>query len=66
VVFAPFAGQEPTGTWEVFADGFAGQDMSPRGADHRPVGLAMGPDGSLFISDSRMGRIWRVYFVGGE
>jgi glucose/arabinose dehydrogenase len=64
VVFAPFLGDSPTGDWEVFADGFAGQDVSPRGADHRPVGLALGPDGSLFIADSQVGRIWRVVYVG--
>jgi glucose/arabinose dehydrogenase len=64
VVFAPFQGGEATGAWEVFADGFAGADVSPRGANHRPVGLAMGPDGSLFISDSRQGTVWKVMYVG--
>jgi glucose/arabinose dehydrogenase len=64
VVFAPFAGDSPTGTWEVFADGFAGGDMSPRGADHRPVGVAVGPDGSLFISDSSQGTVWKVMYQG--
>jgi len=66
VVFAPFPGEDPSGTWEVFADGFAGADLSPRGADHRPVGLAMGPDGSLYVSDSKQGRIWRIFFNGGS
>ncbi len=65
VVFAAFEGDEPTGEWEVFADGFAGGDRSPRGARARPVGVAMGPDGSLYISDSRRGRIWRVIYTGG-
>jgi glucose/arabinose dehydrogenase len=64
VAFAPFEGEEPTGSWTVFADGFAGNDVSPNGAAHRPVGLAQGPDGSLYISDSRVGRIWRVMYVG--
>ncbi len=64
VVFAPFEGDSPTGEWEVFADGFAGRDVSPRGADHRPVGLAVGPDGSLFISDSRVGKVWKVMYKG--
>ena len=64
VVFAPFAGDSPTGTWEVFADGFAGGDMSPRGADHRPVGVAVGPDGALFISDSSQGTVWKVMYQG--
>lgn len=64
VVFAPFQNGEATGTWGAFADGFAGADMSPRGADHRPVGLAVGPDGSLFISDSKQGTVWKVMYVG--
>ncbi|MFC1662085.1 sorbosone dehydrogenase, partial [Gemmatimonadota bacterium] len=46
------------------ADGFAGADVSPRGAAHRPVGLAQGPDGSLYISDSQVGTIWRVIYRG--
>jgi glucose/arabinose dehydrogenase len=62
VVFVPFgADGRPTGRYEVFADGFA-VDMSdlPDSAHHRPVGLAQGPDGSLYISDDKGGRIWRV------
>jgi glucose/arabinose dehydrogenase len=27
---------------------------------HRPVGVAEGPDGSLYFSDDKAGRIWRV------
>jgi len=65
VVFAPFDGDSPTGTWEVFANGFAGSDVSPGGADHRPVGVAVGPDGSLYISDSQVGKVWRVIYAGG-
>lgn len=61
VAFAPFAGGQPTGEWETFADGFAGGEVaSPGDADHRPMGLAQGPDGSLYITDSSAGRIWRV------
>jgi glucose/arabinose dehydrogenase len=33
-------------------------------AAHRPTGLAQGPDGGLYISDDRGGRIWRVVYVG--
>ncbi len=64
VVFAPFRDGAPTGQWSVFADGFAGTDVSPRGAAHRPVGLSVGPDGSLYISDSQVGRVWRVVYTG--
>jgi glucose/arabinose dehydrogenase len=62
VVFQPFADGMPAGEWETFADGFAGVDeiRTPGNAEHRPMGLAQGPDGSLYITDSRQGRIWRV------
>lgn len=63
VVFVPFEGDEPAGAWEVFADGFAGDDVSPRGAAHRPSGLAQGPDGSLYVTDDRGGRIWRIVYI---
>lgn len=62
VVFAPFDGDEPTGAWEVFADGFAGEEVGPRSAAHRPVGLAEGPDGSLYVSDDQGGRIYRIVY----
>jgi glucose/arabinose dehydrogenase len=64
VVFVPFEGKEPTGEWEIFADGFAGQEEIQRVEDarYRPMGLAEGPDGSLYISDSVRGRIWRIMF----
>jgi glucose/arabinose dehydrogenase len=61
VVFAPFRGNEPAGSWEVFADGFAGSNKSPS-APHRPVGLAQGPDGSLYVSDDSGGRIYRILY----
>jgi glucose/arabinose dehydrogenase len=52
---------------ETFADGFAGPGTPlPAAALHRPVGVTEGPDGSLYISDDRGGRIWRVVFVGGN
>jgi glucose/arabinose dehydrogenase len=66
VVFAPFEGGEPTGEWEVFADGFAGPGPieTPRDARYRPMGLAVAPDGSLYIAESVTGRIWRVTHGG--
>lgn len=64
VVFAQFDGDDPTGGWDVFADGFAGGTRSPGDAAHRPVGLAEGPDGSLYVSDDRGGRIYRIMYVG--
>ncbi|HEY4150869.1 MAG TPA: PQQ-dependent sugar dehydrogenase [Chitinophagaceae bacterium] len=64
VVFAPFKDGKPTGEWEVFADGFSGVDtvMTTRQAQHRPCGLAQGPDGSLYITDDVKGSVYRVIY----
>jgi glucose/arabinose dehydrogenase/mono/diheme cytochrome c family protein len=65
VVFQPLAGERAAGPCEIFADGFAGPVKSPEGAAHRPSGLAVAPDGSLFIADDVRGRIYRVVYRGG-
>jgi glucose/arabinose dehydrogenase len=64
VAFIPFNLGEPMGVWEVFADGFAGVDTiySVINAKYRPMGLAEGPDGSLYVSESKNGKIWRIIF----
>lgn len=69
VVFVPMDAEgNVTGEWEIFAEGFPQIETveSPRDAVYRPVGLAEGPDGSLYISDSRKGRIWRVMYYGSK
>ena len=66
VVFQPLAGAKASGPCEIFADGFAGAVETPEKAVHRPSGLAVGPDGSLYISDDLTGRIYRVVYVGGS
>jgi glucose/arabinose dehydrogenase len=60
------AAGEVTGEWEIFADDFEGSNpiTSPAEAAHRPSGLAVGPDGSLYISDDAGGRIWKVSYTG--
>jgi glucose/arabinose dehydrogenase len=64
VVFLPFENGRPTGEIEDFATGFAGKEevKAPNEAQFRPTGLAQGADGSLFVSDSGKGRIWRIYY----
>jgi glucose/arabinose dehydrogenase/cytochrome c553 len=64
VAFIPFSNGKPSGAWEVFADGFAGVDtiVNVSDARYRPMGLAEGPDGSLYISDSKKGKIWRILY----
>lgn len=65
VVFQPVSGDRAIGNCEVFADGFAGSKVTPGGAAHRPSGLAVGPDGSLYVSDDIRGRIYRIDYRGG-
>ncbi len=66
VVFLPMQGEAVTGAFEVFAAGFAGRDTVSTSslAVARPTGLAAGPEGSLYVADSRRGRIWRIIYVG--
>ncbi len=66
VAFVPFKDGAPSGEWEVFADGFAGVDTIVNTSDAvaRPMGIAMGPDGSLYITESVKGKIWRIMYKG--
>ena len=66
VVFQPLADGKASGPFVVFADGFAGAFKEPGRAAHRPTGLAVAPDGALYIADDQGGRIWRVSYLGGN
>ena len=57
VAFVPFRNGKPAGNWEVFADNFlSGKDQ------HKPCGLAQGPDGSLFVCDDANGSIYKISY----
>ena len=52
VAFVPFEERSALGGYEVFATGF------------RPAGVAVGPDGALYVSDDVEGRIWKITYEG--
>ncbi len=64
VAFVPFQDGKVSGDWKIFAEGFAGITPipSPGDAIHRPMGLAVGPDGALYVSDSKKGKIWKIVY----
>ena len=65
VVFVPFDRAGNAGTPRVFCDGFAGSLKTDRNGSHaiyRPMGLAIAPDGALYIAESQKGRIWRISY----
>ncbi|MDB5152675.1 MAG: sorbosone dehydrogenase, partial [Mucilaginibacter sp.] len=64
VAFVPFKNGKPSADWEIFADNFAGVDLSkPTGPlRYRPMGVAQGPDGSLYVSDDLKGTIFRITY----
>lgn len=66
VAFQPMQDRVASDPYVVFADGFAGAEKAPGRAAHRPSGLAVGPDGALYIADDVQGRIWRVTHLGGS
>jgi glucose/arabinose dehydrogenase len=66
IVFRPFADGRPARDWEVFADGFKGAEVlnNPADAVHRPMSIAQGADGELYVSSTVSGRVWRIDYVG--
>ena len=61
VVFVPAANGQPSTQYETFADGFAGGNFD--NPAHRPVGIAQGPSGEIYITDDKGGRVWKVVYA---
>lgn len=60
IAFAPFDDRgAPFGTYEIFA-----ANAGPH--RFRMGGVAVAPDGSLFISETDRGRIWRIVYTGEQ
>ena len=66
VVFQPLKDGKAAGDFVIFANGFAGPIREPGQAAFRPTGLALAPDGSIYISDDKHGRIWHVTYQGSD
>jgi mono/diheme cytochrome c family protein len=67
VEFIPFDSHGlPTGVYEDFATGFPGVETftNPNDAHYRPSGVAIGPDGSLYVCETQRGRVWRIIYTG--
>ncbi len=63
IVFQPLLNGKASGDFIIFANGFAGKTR-PDSSAYRPSGLAMGPDGALYVSDDFHGRVWRIVYNG--
>jgi glucose/arabinose dehydrogenase len=61
VIRLPMHDGHATGEYEDFLTGFVTPDDKVWG---RPVGVAVAPDGSLFVSDDGSRSIWHVSYVG--
>ncbi len=68
VAFVPFKNGKPSGSWEIFADNFMGVDRgNPKGAyKHRPMGIAQGADGALYVADDLKGTIFKITYSASD
>jgi glucose/arabinose dehydrogenase len=63
VVFQPMSNGRASGDFEVFIDGFYANGQ-PTELGGRPMALAQGPRGELYLSDDSRGRIWKITHAG--
>ena len=63
VVFQPMAEGRASGDFEVVVDGFV-ENGQPTTLGGRPMALAQGPRGELYLSDDSRGRIWKITYTG--
>jgi glucose/arabinose dehydrogenase len=69
IVYLPMDAKGVPGKLITFATGFAGPSPDDRviaKAAARPNGLAIAPDGALFVVDSKNGRLWRIAYAGAR
>ncbi len=63
VVYAPVQNGHALGSYADFLTGFVTQDGQVWG---RPVGVTVGKDGSLFVTDDGSRSVWHVTYTGGQ
>jgi glucose/arabinose dehydrogenase len=61
VVMFPMKDGNATGAYEDFLTGFVTAEGQVWG---RPVGVAVGPDGALYVTDDGSRSVWRVVYTG--
>lgn len=64
IVRLPLDGSKLQGPVEDFATGWLNKDKNT--ATGRPVGLAVGPDGALYVSDDKAGMVYRISYRGDD
>jgi glucose/arabinose dehydrogenase len=63
VIRMPMVNGRATGEYDDFLTGFVTDDGDVWG---RPVGIAVGNDGALYVSDDGSRSVWRVVYTGGS
>ncbi len=61
VIFIPMQNGHASGEYDDFLDNFVTKDGQVWG---RPVGVAVAPDGSLFVTDDGSRSVWHVSYTG--